>query len=264
MDIRRAFFRFYHMAQSTIAPSLEYSQTTYERVLFEFSACTGRWLDLGCGHQLLPPWRLHQEHCLTARAHLLIGLDYDETSLRTHKTIVNRTRAEISHLPFPADTFDLVTANMVVEHLSDPKSQLEEMFAVLKPGGFLVFHTPNSLGYGTLLARLIPNSLKVKLIWFLQERDEKDVFPTYYRLNSEKAIRSLAYRTGFEVSRLSMITSSAQLVMIPPLMILELLAIRLLMTRIARRFRTNIIAVLRKPRPVCEDGDLARPKTSEV
>ncbi len=246
MDIRRACFNFYWKAQKIIAPSLKYSQTIYEEVLFSHSNNISKWLDLGCGHQLLPPWRIDHERLLVARPHLLVGLDYDYNSLRNHKTIKHLIRGDISRLPFTSDSFDLVTSNMVFEHLSDPESQLREIFRVLKPSGSLVFHTPNSMSYSVILAKAIPETLKAEFIWFLQHRKEEDVFPVYYRVNTERTVQKLAERVGFEVATLRLIVSSAQFVMIPPLVIVELLLIRLLMMPFARRFRTNIIAVLTK------------------
>jgi ubiquinone/menaquinone biosynthesis C-methylase UbiE len=248
MDIRRACENFYWKAQKILVPSLKYSQTIYEEFLLSYSSKVGRWLDLGCGHQLLPPWRLDQEHSLAAKPHLLIGLDYDYKSLRNHKTIKHLIQGDISSLPFASETFDLITANMVFEHLNDPQKQLSEIFRILKPGGSLVFHTPNSMSYGTFLAKAIPETLKLKMIWFLQHRKEEDVFPTYYRFNTEKGIRKLAERVGFKIGALRLIVSSAQFVMIPPLVIFELLLIRLLMMPFARCFRTNIIACLIKPK----------------
>lgn len=247
IDIRSACFNFYWKAQKIIAPSLKYSQTIYEEVLFLRSSNVSKWLDLGCGHQLLPPWRHEQERSLAARPHLLVGLDYDYNSLRNNKIIKHLIRGDILCLPFPSETFDLVTSNMVFEHLSEPENQLSEIFRVLRPSGSLVFHTPNSLSYSMILAKAIPPTLRARVIWFFEHRKEEDVFPTYYRVNTERTIRKLAERVGFKVATLRLIVSSAQFVMIPPLVIVELLLIRLLKMPFARRFRTNIIAVLTKP-----------------
>jgi len=247
MSARTACFNFYWRAQKILAPSLKHSQTVYEEVLFSNSNAVDKWLDLGCGRQLLPTWRLDQERSLAGKPRLLVGLDYDTDSLRKHRTIKHLVRADISSLPFALATFDLVTSNMVFEHLRDPENQLAEILRVLKPGGSLILHTPNSMGYGTVLARLIPEKLKPKLIGFLQGRSHEDVFQTFYRINTERAIREQAERAGFAVTTVSLIVSNAELVMIPPLVVVELLLIRVLMTRIARRFRTNIIAVLTKP-----------------
>lgn len=247
MGVREVCFKFYRMAQKIIVPELKYSHTIYEDVISDFSTNIARWLDLGCGHELLPPWRLEQERALVKRPKTFVGLDYDYDSLKRHRTIQNRIRGDISQLPFRCDIFDLVTSNMVFEHLQKPEEQLEEIFRILKPGGVLVFHTPNSISYGPVLARLVPESLKGRLIWLLERRKEEEVFPTYYRINTQKLITRLADSVGFEVSTLRPIMSSPVFIMIPPLVVLELFLIRILMTNLGRNFRTNIIAVLRKP-----------------
>ena len=60
-------------------------------------------------------------------------------------------------------------------------------------------------------------------------------------------IEKTAEAVGFKVAVLRLIVSSAQLVMIPPLAVLELVLIRILMTRWCRPLRTNIITILQKP-----------------
>ena len=100
--------------------------------------------------------------------------------------------------------------------------------------------------YGVILARLVPESLKAKVIWFFQQRMEEDIFQHYTKLTRRDQIRELAARVGFDVTTLHLIESSAEFIMIPPVVVIELLLIRLLMMSFARRFRANIIAVLTK------------------
>ena len=182
MDYREYCLRFYNAARLWVAPTLRTRSYIRSGILSHVTA-GGKWLDLGCGHHVLPPWRHERERSLTRMPQLMVGLDYDARSLRKHKTIRNLVRGDISRLPFSTDTFDLVTANMVFEHLADPEEQLEEVFRILKPGGSLIFHTPNSRGYGIALARVVPESLKAKAVWLLERRREEDFFPTYYRIN---------------------------------------------------------------------------------
>ena len=78
-------------------------------------------------------------------------------------------------------------------------------------------------------------------------RAEADVYRTYYRINSEDALRQTAARAGFSRVTVRHLVSDAQLVMVPPLVVLELLMIRLLMTRPFRRFRIYLIAAMEKP-----------------
>jgi len=247
MNVRKTCFNFYWGIKKVIAPNLKYSQTIYEDVLQKNSLNKRYWLDLGCGHQLLPPWRLDQERELVKNAKVLVGLDYDLAALKKHKTICCRVQGDILRLPFADNFFDLVTSNMVFEHLRDPRNQLKEVNRILKPGGTLIFHTPNVLSYSVLVARLIPEIVKNKAIHFLQDRGEEDIFPTYYRINSIKAIKDAAGLAGLELKKIKFIVSSPELVMMPPLVVMELVLIRILMLKLCRPFRTNIIALLRKP-----------------
>lgn len=48
----------------------------------------------------------------------------------------------------PANTFDLVRLNHVIEHLHDPDQTLKESYRLLKPGGRLLVLTPNTGGWG--------------------------------------------------------------------------------------------------------------------
>lgn len=243
---RQAFYRIYWKLEQIITPGLEYSQSIYEDVLNEHCESPLKWLDLGCGHHLLPPWRAQREKTLIDRAGLMVGIDYDHLSLTKHKTINNRVRGDITELPFPDNTFDLITSNMVFEHLDDPEKQLKEVARVLSKGGKLIFHTPNSLGYATCLARMIPGIIKDKVVRILQGRAEEDVFPAYYRINRPSQIRRIAAASGLKVSSIRMICSSAHFVIIPPIVFFELLWIRLLMSKVGRPLRPNIIAILEK------------------
>jgi ubiquinone/menaquinone biosynthesis C-methylase UbiE len=231
-----------------IAPQLKYSQSIYESVLDENTREGQDWLDLGCGHHLLPPWRVAEERRLLARPASIVGLDYSLDSLRKHRNIRRRVRGDIAKLPFKSKSFDLISSNMVFEHLQEPEEQLAEIFRVLRPGGLLVFHTPNKFGYALAAGRLLPAAVKTRLAGVLQDRASSDVFPTFYRINSSRTITELAERVGFHVRETRLIVSSATLIMIPPLAVLELLLLRLLMTQSLQQFRTNIIAVLEKPR----------------
>ena len=135
---------------------------------------------------------------------------------------------------------------MVVEHLHDPDVQFREIQRILRPKGIFLFHTPNAYGYGVILSRLVPEALKGKLIYLVEGREEHDVFETHYAANTEKAIRALAERSGFEVIEMHLLVTDAIFAMFPPLALLELLWIRLLMAGPFRSFRTNIIVALRR------------------
>jgi SAM-dependent methyltransferase len=236
----------YWALQAKLAPGLRYSQVIYEDLLRTLPQRRGCWLDLGCGHQLLPSWRRDEERRLIAEARSIVGLDGDRASLAKHATIRARVHSDAARLPFAAGSFDLVTSNMVFEHLETPAATLREIGRVLRPGGCLLVHTPNAASYATLPARLLPQGLKNRLIESLQGRAEEDVFPACYRVNSPRLLRELGAAAGMQVAEMRMVCSQAVFAKFPVLAFFELLLIRALMTKPMRRFRTNILAVLTK------------------
>ncbi len=57
-------------------------------------------------------------------------------------------------LPYQDNTFDIVTATEVIEHLEDFRAILREMYRVLKPEGICVISTPNILNLNSRLRNL--------------------------------------------------------------------------------------------------------------
>jgi ubiquinone/menaquinone biosynthesis C-methylase UbiE len=249
MPIRATLFDIYRALEKIIAPGLKYSHYLYEDVLDSHVKGDVDWLDVGCGHHVLPLWREEQELNMIARSRTVVGIDGSLESLRKHRSIRMRALGTISQLPFRDDSFNLVTANMVIEHLDAPEIQFREIARILKPGGVFILHTPNRLGYLTMMARLVPERAKKIVIRILDAREEEDVFRTFYRVNTPREIEQIAKVTGFEVRQLRMIVTSAHLVIFPPLVVFELMWIRVLMTRRFKPLRTNIIGVLQKRQP---------------
>lgn len=143
--------RVYWRLVGGLAPGLLNSQHEYARALVSEVEGASRWLDLGCGHDFLPPF-VNQDRLQAARARCVsVGIDADGSALAKHRGLRHRVRGNIERLPFQAGTFDLATANMVVEHVARPERLFAEIARVLKPGGRLLLHTPNADGYTTRL-----------------------------------------------------------------------------------------------------------------
>jgi SAM-dependent methyltransferase len=259
MSLHKPFFDIYRRLRAVIVPKLRYAQDYYQRRLETALQPTTDWLDLGCGHRVLPEWLPEQEHALVAKCRSVTGIDYDMPSLQQHRSVTRRVRGDIGALPFRDGSFDLVTANMVVEHLQDPAGQFAEIRRVLRPGGTLLLHTPNALGYRTIMSRVVPEALKAPLIRILDTRRSADVFPTHYRANTERQLTVVAANAGLGLSDVAIVETDALFAVIAPLAAVELLVIKLLLTKPLRRFRSNIIATLTKP-GIPSQGDRQRPR----
>jgi ubiquinone/menaquinone biosynthesis C-methylase UbiE len=249
LRLRDICYRIYWKFEQFIVPGLQNSQYLYKQILESHVPQGGRWLELGCGHQVLPDW-IHSSRELAAslvsRTKQAVGLDPVFASIRNHKTIHERVVAAIEHSPFRERSFDLVTANMVMEHVQHPAEAVSEANRLLAPGGIFIFHTPNFNNYQFKMAALVPQFLKNKIVWLLEGRAEEDVFPTVYAINTAQQVEQFATQCGFRVVELKMVNSTAITAVFFPLAIVELIAIRLLQSESKKNYRSNIIAILQK------------------
>ena len=65
-------------------------------------------------------------------------LEQAERRLQGSICAVTLRQGDICKLPYADNTFDLVMAAHVLEHMADPRDALKEMARVLKPGGLLI------------------------------------------------------------------------------------------------------------------------------
>lgn len=70
------------------------------------------------------------------------NLDYVTSDLESP---IADVKADICNLPFKDDSFDVVFCNHVLEHIPDDKKAMQELFRVLKKGGFGVFQIPQDM-----------------------------------------------------------------------------------------------------------------------
>jgi SAM-dependent methyltransferase len=244
--MRHILRRIYWWLEKRIFPGLRYSQYHYHETLQSVVPMNCHWLDLGCGHQMFASWMTKEEQDIGCRASLLVGIDTDLEGLKKNGVISDRIFGDIEHLPLARQSFDLVTANMVVEHLPAPETILGEVHRILKPGGLFVFHTPNRRALQAWLASLFPQKIKTFLIRVLEERREEDVFKTFYRMNTSAEIVEYARKQGFELVELKRVSTNAIFQLIAPVAVLELIYLRVLESKRLEHLRSNLIAVLRK------------------
>lgn len=74
------------------------------------------------------------------------NLEYITTDLRSPLADV---KADICHLPFENDSFDVIFCNHVLEHIPDDQKAMQELFRVLRKGGWAIFQIPQDLNRAT-------------------------------------------------------------------------------------------------------------------
>ncbi|MBV9504624.1 MAG: class I SAM-dependent methyltransferase [Acidobacteriia bacterium] len=235
----------YWSMKRLVAPEVIGSQVKYGEVLLRHLERCPRWLDLGCGHQFLPHWAWDPDWQRLRALPRMIGVDYDFESLKRHAHLRDRVRSDIDSLPFRSRSFDLVTANMVMEHVTDPERIVSEVRRVLVPGGVFLFHTPNRSSPLMALAAHVPQSSKRRLISFFEDRGEADIYPAVYRFNTEHAVAEIGRKAGFTLESCRFEVSEAVTQVLGPLAVFELLYIRLTQWKRLARLRPDIIGVLR-------------------
>ncbi len=149
-------------------------------------------LDAGCGRTT----RLRDYRDRIAR---LVGVDADEEAGRANPYLDEFLPANLEEpLPFEDDSFDLVYANFVVEHLGDPERAFAEWRRVLRPDGAVVLLTTNRASPFVAAASLLPQRARLTIKRRGAGAAERDVYPTRYAANTPERLRAVAAAAGFE------------------------------------------------------------------
>lgn len=82
------------------------------------------------------------EQAFYGRFRKLKNLDYTTTDLNSPLADV---KADICNLPFEDASFDVILCNHILEHIPDDKKAMQELYRILKPGGWGVFQIPQDL-----------------------------------------------------------------------------------------------------------------------
>jgi 2-polyprenyl-3-methyl-5-hydroxy-6-metoxy-1,4-benzoquinol methylase len=233
-----------------ILPDLRWNQEIWGETVREHLTTPVRWLDAGCGWRLLDKDLDPLEDDLVRRAGTVVGVDLDLPHLSKHVNFSLRACASLAALPFADASFDLITCNMVAEHLSDPSAIFQETSRVLAPGGTFMVHTPNTRNYlvfaNILAKKLLPRSLVLKLVH--DGREEEDIYPTYYRANNEGALRRLGDSVKLQPHFVRFLTQPQPYSrFFAPAAFFELLFMRATMKRPLNRFAATIMMGFRKP-----------------
>lgn len=86
------------------------------------------------------------EQAFYKRFRELKNLEYITTDLNSPLADV---KADICNLPFKDNAFDVILCNHVLEHIPDDTKAMQELYRVMKPGGWGIFQIPQDLSRET-------------------------------------------------------------------------------------------------------------------
>jgi len=82
------------------------------------------------------------EQAFYKRFRKLKNLEYTTTDLNSPLADV---KADICNLPFDDQSFDVIFCNHVLEHIPNDTKAMQELYRILKPGGWGIFQIPQDL-----------------------------------------------------------------------------------------------------------------------
>lgn len=141
-----------------------------------------RLLDIGCGDGRLLDW--YKESSIGDRIEAY-GIDISEEAVATakargHEAVAGRFETDTK---LPNNSFDIILAFHVIEHVDDPTAFMKRGAELLRPGGIFVVATPN---IDSIDAKLF------KKYW------GGNHFPRHWTFYSKKTLAALAQSQGLE------------------------------------------------------------------
>ncbi len=151
---RRQVYATHH----TRAARYGFSYRAYERgPQFAAWVSTGKnVLDLGCRDGNLT------QYYATGNAVTGVDIDRQALLLASERLGISTVWHDLNRprLPFADNSFDVVVAGEVLEHLIDPASVVSEAYRLLTPGGMFIGSVPNSFHWRARLAFLRGRSIE--------------------------------------------------------------------------------------------------------
>jgi 2-polyprenyl-3-methyl-5-hydroxy-6-metoxy-1,4-benzoquinol methylase len=191
--VRNFLYRTYRVAVALpgVLVGIEQTRISLDS-MFLAQSDPGVLLDVGCGDGSFLA-------CMQSRGWDVAGVDFDAKAIATAKRKhgLDLHHGDLADVYFPADTFDAITLNHVIEHVPRPLDLLLACRRILKPGGRLIMATPNSASMGHQ--------------WFGCHWRELDP-PRHLHIFSPANLAECARRAGFHVLRADSTAAHADII----------------------------------------------------
>lgn len=129
----------------------------------------------------------------------LIGLDIDAAEMEPNYALDEKIVCDVvKDIPLPDGSLDLITVDSGMEHFSDNERFLENAFAKLRAGGFLIAQCPSRYAPFAIANRLIPPALSRHILDKTMGETAPELgFQAYYDRTNYSAFRHLIKQIGF-------------------------------------------------------------------
>jgi SAM-dependent methyltransferase len=158
-----------------------------------------RVLDAGCGLV---------DHVGFGGNAWIVGIDTSQAALDSNTAVREKILGDVHTHPFDPESFDVVVAWDVLEHLPRPEEAMRNMLAALKPGGLMLIGVANPFSIKGLITRFTPHGFHVWAYRHLLGHPDAGLpghapFPVYLRTSlSPGGIRRFCMREGVRVELL--------------------------------------------------------------
>lgn len=120
----------------------------------------------------------------------LIAADVDPI-VKENRASDEQILIENGALNLPSHSVDLIIADYVLEHIDDTTEFYEQVDRLLRSGGWFCARTPHKYCYVAMASALLKNHRHAQFLRHVQpDRNEIDVFPTHYKLNTLRDIKN--------------------------------------------------------------------------
>lgn len=228
---------------------LEHHQNRFARGLERYVREGDSWLDVGAGTKLHDGWLGLDQSALASRSSTLVGCDLEIEHLHRNPFLTSAVGASLYELPFVDNSFDLISANMVVEHLEHPDRAFREVERVLRPGGRFLFVTPNVNNPVIRVASLLLHRrVRTALAHLVEKRAMEHIFPTFYAANTPVSVKKLSEEAKLAAEVVEVFQTWPFLKETPVLREIELAYMKAVDLLGGGALGTNLFVVLSKPR----------------
>lgn len=169
----------------------------YECVLDALVNEDTRWLDVGCGRDLLP-MNTALATRLAGRCRHLAGIDPSPNVL-DNVFLDEKHQAGVEDF-HSGEPFDLISFRMVIEHIENPTACVQALHRLSRPGSTIVLYTPHRYSLLSMAATIVPNRAHHTFKRLLWNTEERDTFPTFYRMNTREALQAVFEPAGFGIA----------------------------------------------------------------